>query len=179
MIKSSPSGYPQSAVWHDKDAKLENESCYKHLLDTLDSFDSFRKGKKTEYSAVSVRATTWPSATQWQSAKCRSQKSGIWNNLLILVAWNYFWKCHEMELEPCWWGHLSRCLTVTCSSAAIHSAKCTNWSLIQVTSRTEMRWTQVKQQSQIDRRSNLRTSSANQCEKVAIWSILPNYMLAS
>ena len=36
----------------------------------------------------SVRATTWPSATQWHSAKCRSQKSGIWHNLLILVASN-------------------------------------------------------------------------------------------
>ena len=35
-----------------------------------------------------------------------------------------------------WRGHLARCLTVTCSSATIHLAKCMDWSLIQVTSRT-------------------------------------------
>ncbi len=35
------------------------------------------------------------------------------------------------------WGHLARYPTVTCSSAAIHLAKCTDWSLIQVTSLTE------------------------------------------
>ncbi len=44
-----------------------------------------------------------------RATKCRSQKSGSWHNLLILVTW---------------------------SSAAIYLAKCTDWSLIQVTSRT-------------------------------------------
>ncbi len=45
--------------------------------------------------ANSVRATTWPSATQWHSAKCRSQKSGISHNsflgLLQISADNTLW----------------------------------------------------------------------------------------
>ncbi len=35
-------------------------------------------------------------------------------------------------------GHLPRCLGVTGSSAGIHLAKCTEWSLIQVASGTVM-----------------------------------------
>ena len=34
------------------------------------------------------------------------------------------------------WGHLTRVMTVTCSSATIHLAKCRDWSLIQVMSQT-------------------------------------------
>ena len=40
--------------------------------------------------------------------------------------------------------YLTRCHAVTCSSAAIHLAECTNWSFIQVTSRTVM-GTQTKE----------------------------------
>ena len=35
-----------------------------------------------------------------------------------------------------WWGHLTRCPSVTCSGACIHLAKCTNCLLIQVISQT-------------------------------------------
>ena len=71
---------------------------------------------------------------------------------VIISKGDHLAKCHLMALgqvpftkirnlaqfaHSSWWGHLARWLTVTCSSAAIHLAKCTDWSLIQVTSRTD------------------------------------------
>ncbi len=91
---------------------------YLHHILCMEPISFFAMESKCNYPLwenippSTVRATTWLSATQWHSAKCRSQKSEIWHNL-------------------------TRCLTVTCSSAAIHLAKCTDWSLIQVTSRTD------------------------------------------
>ncbi len=59
---------------------------------------------------IALRAITWLSGTQWHSAKCRSQKSGI---------------CHNLSFP------------IETNGVFIHIlAKCTDWSLIQVTART-------------------------------------------
>ena len=46
----------------------------------------------------------------------------------------YVTMCEQMIFE---WTHIVNLMTVTCSSAGIHLAKCTEWALIQVISRTE------------------------------------------
>ncbi len=66
-------------------------------------------------------------------------------NLHTWTVWDIAWlsadachldKCLRLKSEiyhidqvVSWWGHLTRCMTVTCSSAGIHLAKCMDWSL--------------------------------------------------
>ncbi len=84
--------------------------------------------------------------------------NSLWSNNILLHAltvWDITWMSDQSvhfakwmtKLEQVTVRHLTRfagkslprCLGVACSSAGIHLAKCTEWSLIRVTFRTELR----------------------------------------